>query len=204
MRDLSDVKCMSKATCQSHFLRFFFDIRFFSSHRIVVVVVVVVVYPGVKCIGQHSALGLALGLGSGPLSSLGVSAILLYLTLSVFPFLSAWVWVVDCHFLRCGNLRLLIKKYTHRKHVEGIMRLFCCYCTLPPFSPHPRLVLSLSLFALLHFHSKWLFLSPLSNGFLLLLYAAWILPRSLICLMTSGGEEPKEEEERERGRGSSV
>lgn len=52
-------------------------------HRIVVVVVDVVVYPGVKCIGQHSALGLALGLGSGPLSSLGVSAILLYLTLSL-------------------------------------------------------------------------------------------------------------------------
>lgn len=61
----------------------------------------------------------------------------LSLSLSVFPFLSAWVWVVDCHFLRCGNLRLLIKKYTHRKHVEGIMRLFCCYCTLPPFSLVP-------------------------------------------------------------------
>lgn len=113
----------------------------------------------------------------------------LSLSLTLFPFLSAWVWVVDCHFLRCGNLRLLIKKYTHRKHVEGIMRLFCCYCTLPsPFSsPHPPLGISLSLFALLHFQSKWLFLSPLSNGFLLLLYAAWILFRSLICLMTSGG-----------------
>lgn len=31
MRDLSDVKCMSKATCQRNFLRFFFDIRVFFS-----------------------------------------------------------------------------------------------------------------------------------------------------------------------------
>lgn len=147
MRDLSDVKCMSKATCQSHFLRFFFDIRFFF-------LIVVVVYPGVKCIGQHSALGLS-GIWSAQLAG---CLCYLPLSLTLFPFLSAWVWVVDCHFLRCGNLRLLIKKYTHRKHVEGIMRLFCCYCTLPsPFSsPHPLLGISLSLFALLHFHSKWL------------------------------------------------
>lgn len=31
--------------------------------------------------------------------------------------------VVDCHFLRCGNLRLLIKKYTHQKYAKGIMRV---------------------------------------------------------------------------------
>lgn len=125
--------CQMSNACQRQHVRAISYVSFLISaffHRIVVVVVV---YPGVKCIGQHSALGLALGLGSGPLSSLGVSAILLYLSLTLFPFLSAWVWVVDCHFLRCGNLRLLIKKYTHRKHVEGIMRLFCCYCTLPPF-----------------------------------------------------------------------
>lgn len=74
-------------------------------HRIVVVVVVVV-YPGVKCIGQHSALGLALGLGSGPLSSLGVSAILLYLSLSLsFPFSlleSGWLIVIFCVAAICG------------------------------------------------------------------------------------------------------
>lgn len=73
--------CQMSNACQRQHVRAISYASFLISaffHRIVVVV-----YPGVKCIGQHSALGLALGLGSGPLSSLGVSAILLYLTLSL-------------------------------------------------------------------------------------------------------------------------
>jgi len=41
----------------------------------------------------------------------------------IWDMVSGILGVVDCHFLRCGNLRLLIKKYTHRKHAKGIMRV---------------------------------------------------------------------------------
>jgi len=61
--------------------------------------------------------------------------------------------VVDCHFLRCGNLRLLIKKYIHQKHVEGIMRLFCCY--FYPCPPLFNIIFTANDFSF--YHSQWHF-----------------------------------------------
>jgi len=84
-----------------------------------------IVGPGVKCIGQQSGTRspwhfvwvLVLAPGSRSCSCSR------YWGTGIWDMVSGILGVVDCHFLRCGNLRLLIKKYTHRKYAKGIMRV---------------------------------------------------------------------------------